>query len=187
VLNGWVRGTLLGIVLGLTLVFVIAGRLDPYVRPTPLDYPQFTGTLATAPGAGFPAYVPWGALRLSAATEVSTTARRMETHRQLGLPPCTFYLMTELPCPSCGMTTSFALLVRGDIMNSLKANAVGTLLAMFGLAIIPWGLACAVCGRSFFVISLERALVTVIVFFLTLLLLRWVIVLGWLGLVRLGS
>ena len=51
----------------------------------------------------------------------------METHRQLGLPPCTFKEMTGLPCPSCGMTSSFALLVRGDVMNSLRANAVGTL------------------------------------------------------------
>src|SRR5262249_58677244 len=46
---------------------------------------------------------------------------RMETHRQLGLPPCTFYLMTGLPCPSCGMTTSFAFLVRGDLVNSVRA------------------------------------------------------------------
>ena len=31
------------------------------------------------------------------------------------MPPCNFVLMTGKPCPSCGMTTSFALLVRGDI------------------------------------------------------------------------
>src|SRR5437016_1117396 len=42
-------------------------------------------------------------------------ARRQETHRGLGLPPCTFYEQTRLPCPSCGMTTSFALLIRGDV------------------------------------------------------------------------
>src|SRR3954447_16098360 len=33
--------------------------------------------------------------------------RGMGTHQQLGLPPCTFYLYTDVPCPSCGMTTSF--------------------------------------------------------------------------------
>src|SRR5437879_4974629 len=70
-------------------------------------------------------------------------ARRMETHRQLHLPPCTFYQMTGLPCPSCGMTTSFSLLMHGDVPNSLRANAVGTLLAVFCLALIPWNLASA--------------------------------------------
>ncbi len=74
-------------------------------------------------------------------------ARRMETHRQLGLPPCTFKELTGLPCPSCGMTSSFALLVRGDVMNSLRANAVGTLLALLWAAAIPWLLACGVMGR----------------------------------------
>src|SRR5437879_1484985 len=36
----------------------------------------------------------------------------LATHRQLGLPECAFKVMTGKPCPSCGMTTSFALLVR---------------------------------------------------------------------------
>jgi hypothetical protein len=53
-------------------------------------------------------------------------AMRMETHRQLGLPECTFKGVTGKPCPSCGMTTSFALLIRGDVWNSIQANFVGT-------------------------------------------------------------
>jgi hypothetical protein len=104
--------------------------------------------------------------------------RRMETHRQLGLPPCTFYAVTGLPCPSCGMTTSFALLVRGDVGNSLRANAVGTLLALFGLALIPWSLASVACRRSLFVRSLERALTLVVLVLLGLMMLRWALVVG---------
>jgi hypothetical protein len=103
---------------------------------------------------------------------------RMETHRQMGLPPCTFYTVTGLPCPSCGMTTSFALLVRGDLWNSMKANAVGTLLATFWLALLPWSVVCAIRGRLFLVGSLERALTVAVLAFLVLLLVRWVIVLG---------
>src|SRR5580692_10658404 len=34
------------------------------------------------------------------------TARKMETHRQLGLPECSFKEKTGMPCPSCGMTSS---------------------------------------------------------------------------------
>ena len=107
----------------------------------------------------------------------------METHRQLGLPPCTFKELTGLPCPSCGMTTSFALLIRGDVGNSLRANAVGTLLAAFCLTMIPWGLATVVRGRPLFIQSMERTLTLVVVTLLTLMLLRWGIVLGlhWLG------
>jgi hypothetical protein len=107
--------------------------------------------------------------------------RRMETHLQLGLPPCNFRILTGLPCPSCGMTTSFALLVRGDLENSLRANAVGTLLAVFCVVLIPWGLACAVSGRTLFVVSLERTVMWIVIGFLVLMLIRWGIVLclGW--------
>jgi hypothetical protein len=105
--------------------------------------------------------------------------RRMETHRQLGMPPCTFYTLTGLPCPSCGMTTSFALLVRGDVINSLRANAVGTLLALFWLALIPWSLVTALRGRLVWIRSLERALTRTLIVFMTLLLLRWAVVLAW--------
>jgi hypothetical protein len=110
--------------------------------------------------------------------------RRMETHRQLGLPPCTFYDKSGVPCPSCGMTTSFALLVRGDLANSLRANAVGTLLATFCLAVVPWGLASVWCRRPLGVRSVERALMVVVFTLLTLMLLRWGVVLAlryWLG------
>jgi hypothetical protein len=104
--------------------------------------------------------------------------RRIETHRQLGLPPCTFYLVTGLPCPSCGMTTSFALLVRGDLANSLRANAVGTLLALFCLALIPWCLACAARRQLVFVRSADRAVTWIVLVFFGLMLLRWGIVVG---------
>jgi hypothetical protein len=107
------------------------------------------------------------------------TPLRMETHRQLNLPPCTFKDRTGLPCPSCGMTTSFALLVRGDVGNSLRANAVGTALAVFCALLIPWCLASVVLCRPLFLRSLERAFTACVVVFLTAMLLRWLGVLGW--------
>jgi hypothetical protein len=102
----------------------------------------------------------------------------MGTHQQLGLPPCSFYRWTHLPCPSCGMTTSFAFLVRGDIGNSLRANAVGTVFALWILLMIPWNLLCAVRGRLLWIRSLERALTILVACFIGLLLLRWFILLG---------
>jgi len=103
---------------------------------------------------------------------------RMETHRQLGLPPCNFYEWTGKPCPSCGMTTSFALLVRGDVWNSLKANAVGTLLALWGIVLIPWCVISSLLGRYLFVRSVEVWLLGAVIVFVLLALIRWVIVLG---------
>jgi hypothetical protein len=108
-------------------------------------------------------------------------ARRLETHLQLGLPPCTFRSLTGLPCPSCGMTTSFALLMHGDLENSLRANAVGTLLALFGLALIPWSLASLLCKRLVFIGSVERTAIGVVLIFVVLLLTRWLVILGFGG------
>jgi hypothetical protein len=149
VLGWWVRGTLVGIALGLGAVFTIAALLNPY--------------------------------------DEDGQPRRMETHRQLGLPPCTFYALTGVPCPSCGMTTSFALLVRGDVWNSLRANAVGTLLAAFCMLLLPWCVASAVKRRPLFIVSIERALTILVAAFLGLMLLRWAIVLVWIWLSRTGS
>ncbi len=109
------------------------------------------------------------------------TPRTMETHRTwpLNLPPCTFKAMTGLPCPSCGMTTSFSLLMHGDVLNSLRANCVGTVLALFWLALIPWGLISAWRGRPLFLVAIEPVLLRVLVGFLVLLFTRWAIVLAW--------
>lgn len=104
--------------------------------------------------------------------------RRMETHMQLGLPPCNFRKMTGLPCPSCGMTTSFALLMHGDLANSLRANAVGTLLATFGLFLVVWCVLSAWAGRFLGIVSIERALTGTVVVFVGLALLRWLVLLG---------
>ncbi|NBO19844.1 MAG: DUF2752 domain-containing protein, partial [Proteobacteria bacterium] len=46
-------------------------------------------------------------LGLSNVRWLTPDARGLGTHEQLGLPPCGFYLWYGLPCPSCGMTTSW--------------------------------------------------------------------------------
>ncbi len=51
------------------------------------------------------------------------------THQQLGLPECLFRQMFGLPCPHCGMTTSFSHLVRGQVGSAMRANPMGILLA----------------------------------------------------------
>lgn len=56
------------------------------------------------------------------------------THEQLGLPPCGFLMVTGFPCPSCGMTTSFALTMRGRWISAFLVQPFGFLLALGVLA-----------------------------------------------------
>ena len=73
--------------------------------------------------------------------------RGFGTHQRLGLPPCTFRALCGIPCPSCGMTTSFAHLTRGHFAKAIEANVGGTLLALVCAAQIPWCWWSAGCGR----------------------------------------
>jgi hypothetical protein len=76
------------------------------------------------------------------------------------------------------MTTSFALLVHGDLVGALRANSVGVLLAIFCLALIPWALATVLRGQPLFIRSMERTLTWLLVAFLWLMLARWAVVLA---------
>jgi hypothetical protein len=103
--------------------------------------------------------------------------RTMATHTQLGLPPCSMVALTGKPCPACGMTTAFSLLVHGDVAAALHANWAGVLLALFWLALIPWG-AISVVRRTWWrVRQPDLALTVAIGVLFTLMLVRWAIVL----------
>ena len=106
------------------------------------------------------------------------TARTMETHRQLGLPECTFKVVANLPCPSCGMTTSFALLIRGDVWNSARANFAGTLLASLGIVFVPWSLASVWKGRTLYVRAIDQAAFWLALGFLIVIFGRWGVLLA---------
>jgi hypothetical protein len=51
------------------------------------------------------------------------------THTAMGLPSCEFLARTGIPCPTCGMTTSFSHFVRGNVAASLYVQPMGTVLA----------------------------------------------------------
>ena len=50
------------------------------------------------------------------------------THTQLGLNTCTFLAWTGIPCPMCGMTTTFALMVRGQWFSGVMTQPMGVVL-----------------------------------------------------------
>lgn len=64
--------------------------------------------------------------------------RGFGTHERLGLPPCGLILTSGLPCPSCGMTTSFSLMMHGRPIDAFIAQPAGAALclgAMIGLVL----------------------------------------------------
>lgn len=72
------------------------------------------------------------------------------THRAMGLNQCTFIDRTGLPCPSCGMTTSFAWFARGNIAASLYVQPMGAALALAAAMCVWGGLYVAFTGRPIY-------------------------------------
>jgi hypothetical protein len=81
------------------------------------------------------------------AVSLEPDSRGYGTHQRLGLPPCTFQSMFNLPCPSCGMTTSFANFVRGRFRQAADANSAGLMLAIICALQVPWCWVSIVRGR----------------------------------------
>ncbi len=103
------------------------------------------------------------------------TAKTMETHRQLGLEQCGMVKFYGKPCPACGMTTSFALLMHADPVNSAKANWVGTVLCLTLLVLVPWCAWGAWKGKLLWVRNGEMFATVVLCSLLVLMFGRW----GW--------
>ena len=60
------------------------------------------------------------------------------THTQLGLPPCGFLVVYHKPCPSCGLTTAFSNMARGQVEAAFRAHPAGPVafLYAFGCALV---------------------------------------------------
>jgi hypothetical protein len=67
--------------------------------------------------------------------------RGFGSHQQLGLPPCSFEAVTHVPCPGCGLTTSFANMAHGHVLVAFGAHLMGPLLFLLTLGVAlasPW-------------------------------------------------
>lgn len=58
------------------------------------------------------------------------------THQELGLLPCSMLMTTGIPCPSCGMTTSFAWFFSGNLLAAFYVQPAGFVAAYFTGAIM---------------------------------------------------
>jgi hypothetical protein len=73
------------------------------------------------------------------------------THQRLGLPECTMRTVFGIPCPGCGMTTSFAHFVRGNWSASYAANPAGLWMALGCVTLWAWCWAAAARGKMWLV------------------------------------
>jgi hypothetical protein len=106
--------------------------------PLPLEQPAVRFIVLVA-GAGLLGL-------LFASRWLTPDPRGLGTHEQLGLPPCGFYLWWGVPCPSCGMTTSWAWLVQFEFAEAFTQHAGGALLGIFSFALGGWMVLSAIRG-----------------------------------------
>ena len=103
------------------------------------------------------AVVLWSGLALGAWMEPSEKGHG--THRQLGLPPCSWMLMYDMPCPSCGMTTAVSNAAHGRLWTSFRTQPAGATIAVLTSVVAaaatvgalfgsPWWPFCSVPSRQ---------------------------------------
>jgi hypothetical protein len=71
------------------------------------------------------------------------------THVALGLPACGFLRWSGLPCPACGLTTSFAHLAHAELGPALAAHPLGLPLFALTTVLLPTALVHGYRGVSF--------------------------------------
>jgi hypothetical protein len=83
---------------------------------------------------------------LLVAAHLKPSANGYGTHQEMNLEGCQFLSRTGLPCPACGMTTSFSWFVRGNLLASLYVQPMGFVLAVCTTAAFWVSLYIAVTG-----------------------------------------
>jgi len=74
---------------------------------------------------------------LALARGLDPDPRGVGTHEQLGLPPCGIVEQFDVPCPSCGFTTTFALAADGHLVQAVTNQPFGFLVFLAAVAAVP--------------------------------------------------
>jgi hypothetical protein len=84
---------------------------------------------------------------LAVAVALPPDPRGFGTHMRLGTGPCGVLIVTGYPCPTCGMTTAFAHVVRGEWWRAFLVQPAGFVLALGTLALTVVSAATLARGR----------------------------------------
>lgn len=141
-----------------------------------------TSRASAIPTGRLAAKMRWGlfALGLVLAT-LLVTARLLTpsptgsgTHMQLGLPPCSTVLYVGLPCPFCGMTTSWAWLTRGDFAHAAEANLGGLFGGLLAMVVCVWTLTSSAIAGWWLIRPTTKLFLSLVAAFLLVTLVDWV-------------
>ena len=93
------------------------------------------------------AYIALGAAAfLLAAHLLTPDPSGFGTHRQLIPIPCIFLLVTHIPCPGCGLTTSVTWTAHGRLDLAFHSHYLGPFLYFAGWIILIWSILAAALG-----------------------------------------
>lgn len=109
------------------------------------------------------------------AASVQPDPRGYGTHEQLGLTPCAFREILNIPCPTCGGTTSLAHFVRGQWRLSFQANSAVFVFAFLSALLTPWLTFSAASGRLHGVASADWVFISFVALLAFLGLSHWLI------------
>lgn len=84
---------------------------------------------------------------LGVAAYLSPADEGLGTHEQLGFGRCGMLVATGYPCPTCGMTTAFSHVVRGQVLAAFADQAGGAILALGTIATAIICIVVLVLGR----------------------------------------
>ena len=95
------------------------------------------------------------------------------THTLLGLPPCGMLITMGHPCPTCGVTTSFALAVRGQFLDAFVNQPMGLILFAGTVSGLVFAVMTLAAGRSWLPLVTPHAVMAAVMVLVTLGLLSW--------------
>ena len=107
-----------------------SGSCSPRATPNPFEYSKSDQAKYIALGLA-------SGVILIVARLLQPSSRGVGTHEQLGLPPCAFLHLTGIPCPSCGLTTSFAHAARLDFYEAFIVQPFGLILFCLTALSVP--------------------------------------------------
>jgi hypothetical protein len=90
------------------------------------------------------------ALFLVLAWFVAPDPRGYGTHEKLGLPACAMMKWLHVPCPGCGVTTSVTLAAHGRVLDAVRTQPFGVVVAIAIPLAALWALLGHFRGRDLY-------------------------------------